>query len=276
MNILLVINIFISYFYCINCHLNCPLGWKYAKNVTKDSINKCYRLSREKANFFVSLDNCRKLNGELVVVENINENMLLQHWFMKDNPLRSKGYDEDAYEEGDEISIWLGGIRISIGNSNNSFRWIYGQRLNYSNWELNEPSDNNGNCILLLPNGYWQTTSCNKKYNYVCELEVGLKEKIKNQRLIIYDREFGQAKTNQDILIQNLQSQKSHIYTLTTFILIQLLFISLQVYFGSFRKTNQSQNDHHQQQQQSRNDLTSAKEQENTYNNNFNSLTFEQ
>ena len=248
---------------CIHRISTCPRGWKSLRNITK--ISKCYRLSKDKGDFFSALDACRNLDAEIVTIESHDENMLLQHLFYDNQPHEDEDDHYPHHHDDEGKFIWIGAMRTLPDNSNQSFRWIYGDRLTYSNWDMNEPSNEKENCAAMRSNGFWLSLYCYKKLHYVCEIDPGMEEKIKHQRLVLFTRELNEITDKKKFLTEDLDTHVKYIYILSGLSALATLIIAGQIHYGSFQWKKELCN------------LTNIKnEQENTYNNNFPSLNFEQ
>lgn len=262
----LIVNILLA---ATECTFNCPKGWKSYIN-SNSKVVKCYREGKEQVDFFTAIDRCRSVNSQVVSINSHAENMLLQHLFYdhhsdEDDASRHVPDDEHFHTHHGDKFIWISAMRSLPENSDHSFRWIYGQRLNYSNWDMKEPSDVKENCAVITSNGFWSSVYCYTKHSYVCEIEPGLEEKMKQQRLVIFNRELIEITNERDALSEDLDSQLKRIFILTGLSGVTLLVIAGQIYSGSFRWRKQL-----------RNPTNVKNEQENTYNNNFPSLNFEQ
>lgn len=257
----------VIYFVIINLikfSYTCPQGFK---NLIDSKENKCYQLFDEEVDYFSALEKCRSLNSHLVTIESKHDNMMLEETFSRDTDDHHHHYHHPVFLDhgNNDYAVWIGLMRSSNGNSDSSFRWINGNRLNYTNWDKDEPSDNRRNCFLLINSGHWTGDHCNKKFPFICEIESDFESSIIHSRVMMFNHQLKQLQQDKQIFFHQLDIQIECILALTCLSCFMILIIIAQLYFGFFRCRRTP----HLTRNNDKN------EQENTYNNNFPSLSFE-
>ena len=91
---------------------------------------------------------CNYFNLNLVIIDNLEENIFINQVI--------------PY-----YPIWIGGEK----NILNEWNWINGTNINFSNWDINEPS-NSGDIedrLTMKSDGKWNDMNRNMMLNIVCE-----------------------------------------------------------------------------------------------------------
>ncbi|XP_053183658.1 CD209 antigen-like protein A [Scomber japonicus] len=92
-------------------------------------------------------DDCRGKNSDLAVIVNEDEKT-----FIRDNSWRSLG---------------LTGYWIGLRAEDRKWKWIDGSDLTKKSW-MTQP-DNNGYCVISVPNQGWKSVSCGNKNGWICK-----------------------------------------------------------------------------------------------------------
>lgn len=151
--------------------------------------DKCFRMKEEKKMTFTeAIDSCTSDGATLALIHSSDE-----EGFIEQNLLHSEG--EHEYE------AWIGGVRVGHQNNDHSFRWLNGDRFNYSSWMqsstalISEPNNEDGveNCVAIsFKQDYkligWIDTDCGRKLNVLCEKSVhDLDHRIKHSASLAYE-----------------------------------------------------------------------------------------
>lgn len=245
----------------INYSSSCPQGWKRLRDSTD---KKCFRLFEEQVDYFSALEKCRLQEAHIVTIVSERQNLLLEETFLHTD--EHVHHDSSFMLESDDDTkgSWIGLMRVSSGVSDSAFRWITGDRLNFSQWDIDEPREERRNCFTLSLNGRWSSQHCNKKNQFICEIEDDHESTMKT-RIAVFNRELNELQAYKQLSFQQLDSQIECILILAGFCCLMFTVVATQVYCGSFSRLSLSS--------VSRNN--DKREQENTYNNNFPSLTFD-
>ncbi|XP_075063048.1 CD209 antigen-like protein C isoform X2 [Mixophyes fleayi] len=116
----------------------CPTGWKAIGP-------QCYYLSVNTMTWKEAVDICVTQQAQLIILRSKAEMDALLPLFMGQ-------------------SFWIG-----LTSSNNSWRWIDGTDLAFSNWSPGEPNNVSGKelCAEIKSNG-WNDVDCAMRNNYIC------------------------------------------------------------------------------------------------------------
>ncbi|XP_041040880.1 macrophage mannose receptor 1 [Carcharodon carcharias] len=130
-----------------NTPISCPGGWQsYA--------GYCYSLRRDRKTWQQSLSACRKEEGDLVSIHNIEE-----HDFI---------ITQLGYLSTDELWLGMNDLKMQM-----LFEWTDGSPVSFTAWLHNEPShfDNKReDCVMMRTKiGYWADHVCEKQYGYICK-----------------------------------------------------------------------------------------------------------
>ncbi|KFP60799.1 Macrophage mannose receptor 1, partial [Cariama cristata] len=124
----------------------CPREWvAYAGH--------CYRIYRTLKIWKEAQSSCRKEDGELASIHNIEE-----HSFI----VSQLGYKPD-----DELWIGLNDFRVQM-----YFEWSDGTPVTYTKWHHGEPAhtQNKADCIVMKgEDGSWADSACEMKLGYICK-----------------------------------------------------------------------------------------------------------
>uniref|UniRef100_A0A672TQU4 Mannose receptor C-type 1 n=1 Tax=Strigops habroptila TaxID=2489341 RepID=A0A672TQU4_STRHB len=124
----------------------CPREWAaYAGH--------CYRIYRTPKIWKEAQSSCRKEDGELASIHNIEE--------------YSFTVSQLGYKPDDELWIGLNDLRVQM-----YFEWSDGTPVTYTKWHHGEPTHtlNEADCIVMKgEDGSWADSACEKKLGYVCK-----------------------------------------------------------------------------------------------------------
>uniref|UniRef100_A0A8B9GM20 MRC1 protein n=1 Tax=Amazona collaria TaxID=241587 RepID=A0A8B9GM20_9PSIT len=124
----------------------CPRDWvAYAGH--------CYRIYRTPKIWKEAQSSCRKEDGELASIHNIEE--------------YSFTVSQLGYKPEDELWIGLNDLRVQM-----YFEWSDGTPVTYTKWHHGEPTHtlNEADCIVMKgEDGSWADSACEKKLGYVCK-----------------------------------------------------------------------------------------------------------
>ncbi|XP_030908399.2 macrophage mannose receptor 1 [Melopsittacus undulatus] len=124
----------------------CPRDWvAYAGH--------CYRIYRTPKIWKEAQSSCRKEDGELASIHNVEE--------------YSFTVSQLGYKQEDELWIGLNDLRVQM-----YFEWSDGTPVTYTKWHHGEPTHtlNEADCIVMKgEDGSWADSACEKKLGYVCK-----------------------------------------------------------------------------------------------------------
>ncbi|NXT10999.1 MRC1 protein, partial [Prunella fulvescens] len=127
-------------------HIKCPRDWvPYAGH--------CYRIYRTPKIWKEAQSSCRKEDGELASIHNIEE--------------YSFTVSQLGYKPDDELWIGLNDFRIQM-----YFEWSDGTPVTYTKWHHGEPTHtwNKADCVLMKgEDGSWTDSACEMKFGYICK-----------------------------------------------------------------------------------------------------------
>uniref|UniRef100_A0A8C3H207 Macrophage mannose receptor 1 n=1 Tax=Corvus moneduloides TaxID=1196302 RepID=A0A8C3H207_CORMO len=133
-------------FFTITSGTLCPREWvPYAGH--------CYRIYRTAKIWKEAQSSCRKEDGELASIHNIEE--------------YSFTVSQLGYKPDDELWIGLNDFRVQ-----RYFEWSDGTPVTYTKWHHGEPTHtwNKANCILMKgEDGSWADSACEMKFGYICK-----------------------------------------------------------------------------------------------------------
>ncbi|NWI51084.1 MRC1 protein, partial [Calyptomena viridis] len=124
----------------------CPKEWvPYA--------GYCYRIYRTPKIWKEAQSSCRKEDGELASIHNIEE--------------YSFTVSQLGYKPDDELWIGLNDFRVQM-----YFEWSDGTPVTYTKWHNGEPSHtwNKADCVCMKgEDGSWADSACEMKFGYICK-----------------------------------------------------------------------------------------------------------
>uniref|UniRef100_A0A8C3KED6 MRC1 protein n=1 Tax=Calidris pygmaea TaxID=425635 RepID=A0A8C3KED6_9CHAR len=127
-------------------HFKCPREWvAYAGH--------CYRIYKTPKIWKEAQSSCRKEDGELASIHNIEE--------------YSFTVSQLGYKPDDELWIGLNDFRVQM-----YFEWSDGTPVTYTKWHRGEPTHtrNKADCIVMKgEDGSWADRACEVKLGYVCK-----------------------------------------------------------------------------------------------------------
>ncbi|XP_039915265.1 macrophage mannose receptor 1-like [Hirundo rustica] len=127
-------------------HFKCPREWvPYAGH--------CYRIYRTPKTWKGAQSSCRKEDGDLASIHNIEE--------------YSFAVSQLGYKPDDELWIGLNDFRVQM-----YFEWSDGTPVTYTKWLPGEPAHtwNKADCILMKgQDGSWADSACERKFGYICK-----------------------------------------------------------------------------------------------------------
>ncbi|XP_044862469.1 macrophage mannose receptor 1-like [Mauremys mutica] len=127
--------------------IKCPDGWmSYAGH--------CYMIHREPKIWKEALTFCRKEDGDLASIRNVEE-----HNFI---------VSQIGFKPTDELWIGLNDFKVQM-----FFEWSDGTPVTYTKWQRGEPTRTNNrqeDCVAVKgQDGYWADHLCEKKVGYICK-----------------------------------------------------------------------------------------------------------
>ncbi|XP_051871858.1 macrophage mannose receptor 1 isoform X2 [Pristis pectinata] len=131
----------------INVPISCPNGWlKYA--------GYCYILHRDRKTWQQSLRACRKEEGDLVSIHNIEEQSFIITQF--------------GISSTNEVWLGLNDLKLSM-----LFAWSDDSPVTFTAWSYQEPShlsNRDEDCVMMnTTSGYWADQLCEMEYAYICK-----------------------------------------------------------------------------------------------------------
>ncbi|KAM8924052.1 pulmonary surfactant-associated protein D-like [Pelodytes ibericus] len=115
------------------------------------SGNKLYFTNGLEMNYFVGNTICTAAGGQLASPQNLEENQAILDIAVQQKRIPYLGINDLAVK--------------------GSYRYPDNNAINYSNWEANEPNNENGieRCVEMYENGKWNDKNCNEKRLIICE-----------------------------------------------------------------------------------------------------------
>ncbi|TKR96518.1 hypothetical protein L596_010523 [Steinernema carpocapsae] len=137
----------------------CPDGWSLFTET-----NMCYLFSDLLyLDWSTSEKYCQHFTGHLVSINSQSE----QHFL---NKLINSASNHSQPPYGSFKDIWIG-----LSNTSPMFAWSDGCPVDYSNWDVNEPSgDEKKHCVQMSSGntaGTWSTVSCSGGRKFVCKAQ---------------------------------------------------------------------------------------------------------
>ncbi|XP_068091673.1 macrophage mannose receptor 1-like isoform X1 [Hyperolius riggenbachi] len=128
-------------------HINCPATWTpYA--------GYCYSLQKQAKIWTDAQASCRKLEGDLASLHNIEESSFISAQF----------------EYGDAEYVWLG---LNDLKTQLFFEWSDGTPVTYTVWQREEPThttNNQEDCVALnTKDGRWADKMCERTFPFLCK-----------------------------------------------------------------------------------------------------------
>ncbi|KAJ7408292.1 Macrophage mannose receptor 1 [Pitangus sulphuratus] len=130
-----------------NVPIRCPDQWmSYAGH--------CYIIHREPKIWKDALTSCRKEDGDLASIHNVEEYSFV--------------ISQLGYQPADELWIGLNDLKVQM-----YFEWSDGTPVTYTKWLRGEPTHLNKrqeDCVVMKgKDGFWADHSCEKKIGYICK-----------------------------------------------------------------------------------------------------------
>ncbi|XP_006119560.2 macrophage mannose receptor 1-like isoform X1 [Pelodiscus sinensis] len=130
-----------------NVPIKCPAQWmSYAGH--------CYILQRDTKIWKDALTSCRKEDGDLASIHNVEEYSFI--------------VSQLGYMPTDELWIGLNDLKVQM-----YFEWSDGTPVTYTRWLRGEPTHANNrqeDCVVMKgQDGYWADRACEKKLAYICK-----------------------------------------------------------------------------------------------------------
>ncbi|XP_056375176.1 macrophage mannose receptor 1-like [Hyla sarda] len=131
----------------VNDAITCPASWIPYNGY-------CYTLLKETMMWKDAVLACRKEEGDLASLHNIEESSFITSQF----------------EFGDTEFVWLG---LNDLKTQLFFEWSDGSPVTYTTWQRGEPShltNKQEDCVALsTKDGHWADKMCEKKFPYLCK-----------------------------------------------------------------------------------------------------------
>ncbi|XP_052242613.1 uncharacterized protein LOC127852703, partial [Dreissena polymorpha] len=143
----------------------CPLKHFDFSSVTDIGVlftveDKCFKIIPTYHSWTNSEADCKRRGGHLATIDTAEKQTLIYRFL---SSFESK-------------SVWIG---LHDRDTEEQFKWVSGQSVNYTNWEPNQYHDqhNISNCVVLRTplhhegNGTWFKRVCCEKNHYICEFD---------------------------------------------------------------------------------------------------------
>ncbi|XP_033107176.1 macrophage mannose receptor 1-like [Anneissia japonica] len=113
----------------------------------------CYKVMTTNNDFNAAEKKCVDARGHLSSVSDVFEQKQL----------------ELMSQDVGAVPLWIG---LSYQESSGKYTWTDGWPTTFTHWAYGQPikNDENGGCVIMLPTGQWNDTSCLNKYNSVCKI----------------------------------------------------------------------------------------------------------
>ncbi|XP_054245985.1 macrophage mannose receptor 1-like [Indicator indicator] len=130
-----------------NVPVRCPAQWmSYAGH--------CYRIHRDPKMWKDALSACRKEDGDLTSIHNVEEYSFV--------------ISQLGYQAADELWLGLNDLKVQM-----YFEWSDSTPVTYTKWLRGEPTHANNrqeDCVVMKgKDGFWADHSCEKKIGYICK-----------------------------------------------------------------------------------------------------------
>uniref|UniRef100_A0A4W3HQT7 C-type lectin domain-containing protein n=1 Tax=Callorhinchus milii TaxID=7868 RepID=A0A4W3HQT7_CALMI len=110
---------------------------------------KGYHLIDQRKSWSEARDYCRKQHTDLVSIRNSEEQKVFTSMFVRD------------------VALWIG--LYNNNRSETGWKWINGDKVNYTHWKEKEPNGYRGAMICVaVRNGLWLSETCFQSYRFVC------------------------------------------------------------------------------------------------------------
>ncbi|KAG7457686.1 hypothetical protein MATL_G00229840 [Megalops atlanticus] len=134
------------------CH-PCLPGW-----IEFNSTQKCYYFSTERKNWIDSRIACKRLDADLVIIKNAEEQAFISQKIEQYGSLQWEGY-------------WIG---VTDAVTEGTWVWVDSTPMTTSFWDYTEPNDiHNEDCATTIkrkgPLRSWHDISCSNSYRWICE-----------------------------------------------------------------------------------------------------------
>uniref|UniRef100_A0A4W3HQU5 C-type lectin domain-containing protein n=1 Tax=Callorhinchus milii TaxID=7868 RepID=A0A4W3HQU5_CALMI len=108
-----------------------------------------YHLIDQRKSWSEARDYCRKQHTDLVSIRNSEEQKVFTSMFVRD------------------VALWIG--LYNNNRSETGWKWINGDKVNYTHWKEKEPNGYRGAMICVaVRNGMWFDDYCNHTYRFMC------------------------------------------------------------------------------------------------------------
>uniref|UniRef100_A0A4W3HMW2 C-type lectin domain-containing protein n=1 Tax=Callorhinchus milii TaxID=7868 RepID=A0A4W3HMW2_CALMI len=120
-----------------------------------------YHLIDQRKSWSEARDYCRKQHTDLVSIRNSEEQKVFTSMFVRD------------------VALWIG--LYNNNRSETGWKWINGDKVNYTHWKEKEPNGYRGAMICVaVRNGMWFDDYCNHTYRFMCYKEYHRIDRWKN------------------------------------------------------------------------------------------------
>ncbi|KAK3100720.1 hypothetical protein FSP39_024244 [Pinctada imbricata] len=127
----------------------CKPNWREYKG-------SCYLLLTDRRSWGDARAECQKQGADLVTINSQPEQDLIY----------------SVISNGGGRDVWIG---LNDMREENLFEWARGNRVRYTNWNVNQPrqpSNIEQDCVMINPQtGGWQDENCDTKHQYVCQAD---------------------------------------------------------------------------------------------------------
>ncbi|XP_038058604.1 lymphocyte antigen 75-like [Patiria miniata] len=134
---------------------NCP------KDDYLPYVEDCFKINMDKMNFADATKYCADDGTYLATITNgYDEAFVMYNTLMQGQA----GAPPDA--------VWIG---LRADNDTREYKWVDGWPVIYTNWDVFQPMEENGLCVQLTQDTYWQTAPCTNdtKAPFICRTTTG-------------------------------------------------------------------------------------------------------
>ncbi|XP_013379605.1 macrophage mannose receptor 1-like [Lingula anatina] len=134
------------------------IGYPYCTDGWKHNDQSCYKVVKDKKQWSLAINACRREGGDLVSILSANENNFVS------SLTGEMGYDPKE--------IWLG---LNSKRMFNQYEWTDDSVVTFTSWKEREPSGHHGNgqCVSLLTTaediGKWKNNDCDQWLPFICK-----------------------------------------------------------------------------------------------------------
>jgi hypothetical protein len=125
-------------------------------NIPKGAVEyngNYYYIYKQQATWEYAKTNCESVGGHLVTITSIDEQTFIEGFIGQS-----------------EISFWMGATYTNY--SSGEFKWVTGEKSDYTKWQENDPKNSIYYDVLVFNNVGWSVYEDYERLQYICEWEM--------------------------------------------------------------------------------------------------------